>query len=312
MEFRRLGSTGLHVSTIGIGCNNFSARCDFEASRQVVHKALDLGVTLFDTSDSYGRGGSEDYLGQILGPRRADVVLATKFSQPMGDGPLMRGGSRRYIMRAVEASLRRLRTDWIDLYQLHFPDPATPIKETLRALDDLVRQGKVRYIGCSNLVAWQVIEALWTSRENNLHAFVTCQNQYSLLVRNVEDELLPAIRAYGLGLLPYYPLAGGFLSGKYLRGAPMPQDARLSYVERLSKRYVTERNWNRIEQLRKIAEARGRGLLDLAFAWLLAHPEVPSVIAGATKAEQVELNVKAGTFALDAAAMAEIDGISAG
>lgn len=311
MEFRRLGNTGLQVSTIGVGCNNFSARCDFEASRRVVHKALDLGITFFDTSDSYGKGGSEDYLGQILGPRRADVVVATKFSLPMGEGRLMKGASRRYIMRAVEASLQRLRTDWIDLYQLHFPDPETPIEETLRALDDLVHQGKVRYIGCSNLVAWQVVEALWTSRQNGLNTFVTSQNQYSVLVRDAEDELLPAIRAYGLGLLPYYPLAGGFLSGKYQREAPMPQDARLSYVERLSKRYVTERNWDRIEQLQKIARARGGTLLDLAFGWLLAHPEVPSVIAGATKPEQIEQNVKAGSFALDSEAMAEIGAISA-
>jgi aryl-alcohol dehydrogenase-like predicted oxidoreductase len=312
MEFRRLGNTGLRVSTTGLGCNNFSTRCDFEASRRVVHKALDLGICLFDTSDSYGRGGSEDYLGQILGPRRADIVLATKFSQPMDDGELMKGASRRYIMRAVEASLRRLRTDWIDLYQVHFPDRETPIEETLRALDDLVHQGKVRYIGCSNFAAWQVIEALWTSRQNGLHAFVSCQNQYSVLVRDVENELLPAIRAYGLGILPYYPLAGGFLSGKYQRGAPMPEGARLSYVERLSKRYVTDRNWGLIENLQKIAKARNRTLLDLAFAWLLAHPEVPSVIAGATKPEQIELNVQAGSFAIDAQTMSEIDAVFAG
>lgn len=311
MEFRRLGNTGLRVSTIGLGCNNFSARCDFVASRQVVHKAIDLGISFFDTSDSYGLGGSEDYLGQILGPRRADVVLATKFSQPMGDGVLMRGTSRRYIMRAVEASLRRLRTDWIDLYQVHFPDPTTPIEETLRALDDLVHQGKVRYIGCSNFAAWQVIEALWTSRQNGLLPFVSCQNQYNVLVRDAENELLPAIRAYGLGLLPYYPLGGGFLSGKYKRDAPMPEGARLSYVERLSKRYVTERNWTLIEKLQKFVDARSRTLLELAFAWLLAHPEVPSVIAGATKPEQIESNVKAGDFALDSQAMSEIDTILA-
>jgi aryl-alcohol dehydrogenase-like predicted oxidoreductase len=312
MEFRRLGNTGLRVSTIGLGCNNFSTRCDFEASRRVVHRALDLGICLFDTSDSYGRGGSEDHLGQILGPRRADIVLATKFSQPMDDGELMKGASRRYIMRAVEASLKRLRTDWIDLYQVHFPDSGTPIEETLRALDDLVHQGKVRYIGCSNFAAWQVIEALWTSRHNGLHGFVSCQDQYSVLVRDVENELLPAIRAYGLGLLPYYPLAGGFLSGKYQRGAPMPEGARLSYTERLSKRYLTDRNWQLIESLQKIAQARSRTLLDLAFAWLLAHPEVPSVIAGATKPEQIELNVQAGSFAIDAQTMSEIDAALAG
>lgn len=311
MEFRRLGKTGVRVSTIGLGCNNFSSRCDFEASRRVVHKALDLGISLFDTSDSYGRGGSEDYLGQILGPRRADIVLATKFSQPMGEGELMKGASRRYIMRAVEASLKRLRTDWIDLYQVHFPDPETPIEETLRALDDLVRHGKVRYIGCSNFAAWQVIEGLFISRHNGLDAFVSCQNEYSLLVREVENELVPAIRAYGLGLLPYFPLACGFLTGKYRRSAPMPEGARLSYVERLAKRYMTESNWRLIERLQKIASARGRTLLDLAFAWLLAHPEVPSVIAGATKPEQIELNVKAGSIALDAQAMSEIDGVLA-
>ncbi|HSB78343.1 MAG TPA: aldo/keto reductase, partial [Candidatus Methylomirabilis sp.] len=214
MKQRSLGKSGLQVSLIGLGCNNFGGRIDLEASRKVVHKALDLGITLFDTADIYGeRGGSETILGQVLGDRRKDIVLATKFGMPMDDAGVLKGASRRYILSEVEASLRRLRTDWIDLYQLHTPDPLTPIEETLRSLEDLIRQGKVRYIGCSNLPAWQVVEALWTARLLGINAFVSCQDEYSLVVRDPDRELLPTMEAYGLGLLPYFPLASGLLTG---------------------------------------------------------------------------------------------------
>ncbi len=313
MQLRNLGQSGLRVSTIGLGCNNFGGRIGLEATRAVIHKALDLGITLFDTADTYGeRGGSETLMGQILGDDRKRIVLATKFAMPMDDVGVKVGGSRRYIMQAVEDSLRRLRTDWIDLYQMHQTDPRTPIEETLRALDDLVRQGKVRYIGCSNFAAWQVVEAAWTARSNGLNPFVSHQDEYSLVFRKPEAELMPASRKYGLGMLPYFPLASGLLTGKYRRNAAMPADARLTKTARLADRYLTERNWQIAEELSDFVEARGRTMLELAFSWLLAQAPVTSVIAGATLPEQLEQNVKAGTWALDAEDLAEIDRITAG
>lgn len=313
MEIRNLGSSGLRVSLVGLGCNNFGGRLDVEATREVVHKALDLGITLFDTADVYGnRGGSEEQLGQVLGAKRKDIVLATKFALPMDDAETLKGGSRRYVMRAVEDSLRRLRTDWIDLYQLHRPDPLTPIEETLGALDDLIRQGKVRYIGCSNLPAWQVVEAQWTARHNGLGAFVCCQDEYSLLVRAPDRDLIPAMQKYGLGLLPYFPLASGLLTGKYERGAAMPAGARLTETPRYAERYLTEANWAIVERLREFCAARGRSMLELAFGWLAARPTVASVIAGATRPEQLEQNVRAVDWALGPEDMAEIDRITRG
>jgi len=307
---RNLGRSGLLVSLVGLGCNNFGGRIDLEASRKVVHKALDLGITLLDTADVYGnQGGSETCLGAILGDRRKDIVLATKFVMPMDKDGTLKGASRRYIMRAVEASLTRLKTDWIDLYQVHQPDPLTPIEETLRALDDLVRHGKVRYIGCSNFPAWQVVAAQWTSRHHDLEAFVSCQDEYSLLVRDVERELIPAMTQYGLGLLPYFPLASGLLTGKY-KGGAKPEGARLSYMPALADRYMTETNWRIVDGLAAFAAKRDRTLLQLAFSWLAARPTVSSVIAGATKPEQVELNVKAADWALTPEEMAEIDKIT--
>ncbi|MGB6545710.1 MAG: aldo/keto reductase [Candidatus Acidiferrales bacterium] len=312
MIHRKLGKSPLEVSLAGLGCNNFGNRCDLETTRRVVHKALDLGITFFDTADIYGnKGGSETFLGQSLGSRRKDIVLATKFGMVMDDAKTMKGASRAYIMSAAEASLRRLGTDYIDLYQLHRPDPKTPIEETLRALEDLIRQGKVRHIGCSNLQAWQVVEAQWTARKIGSHAFISCQDEYSLIVREPERELIPAIRAYGLALLPYFPLAGGFLTGKYKRGQPMPHGARLNTAKHLTDRYVTDANWEIVERLEKFCAQRGRTLLDLAIAWLAAQPEIPSVIAGATKPEQVEQNVRAVEWALSAEELAEVDRLAA-
>jgi aryl-alcohol dehydrogenase-like predicted oxidoreductase len=313
MELRNLGRSGLRVSAIGLGCNNFGGRIGLEASRAVVHAALDAGITLFDTADVYGeRGGSETALGQILGPRRKDIVLATKFGMPMDDAGVLKGGSRRYIIAAVEASLTRLRTDWIDLYQLHQADPLTPIEETLRALEDLTRAGKIRYAGCSNLPAWQVVDAVWTARTAGLAGFVSCQDEVSLLVRKHEAELMPAMRAQGLGLLPYFPLASGLLTGKYKRNTALPADARLTKTQRLADRYLTDENWAVAEKLGDFAAARGHTLLELAFSWLLARPPVSSVIAGATKPEQVSANVAAGGWALTAEDMAAIDAITSG
>ena len=311
MELRNLGRSGLRVSAIGLGCNNFGGRIGLEESRAVVHAALDQGITLFDTADAYGeRGGSETALGDILGPRRKDIVLATKFALPMDDAETMKGASRRYIMQAVEASLRRLRTDWIDLYQQHRPDPVTPIEETLRALDDLIRAGKVRYAGCSNLPAWQVADAVWTARRDHMAGFVSCQDELSLLVRGNEAELLPAMRAHGLGLLPYFPLASGLLTGKYVRNQPMPDGARLTKTQRLADRYLTDANWAAAERLQDFAEARGHTVLELAFSWLLAQAPVSSVIAGATRPEQVAANAAAGGWALTAEDLAEVDRIA--
>jgi aryl-alcohol dehydrogenase-like predicted oxidoreductase len=221
------------------------------------------------------------------------------------------GGSRRYIMSAVEDSLRRLRTDWIDLYQMHQTDPRTPIEETLRALDDLVHQGKVRYVGCSNFPAWQMVEAQWTARSNGLNAFVSCQDEYSLVFRKPEEELMPAARKYGLGLLPYFPLASGLLTGKYRRNASLPAGTRLANTQRLADRYLTERNWEVAERLGDWVEARGKTMLELAFSWLLAQSPVASVIAGATRPEQLEQNVKAGGWHLSAEELAEIGAIAA-
>lgn len=308
MKQRNLGKSGLAVSVVGLGCNNFGDRTDPEASRKVIHKALDLGITLFDTADIYGKfGGSENSLGQFLGDRRKDIVLATKFGMPMDKAETMKGASRRYIMAAADASLRRLKTDWIDLYQIHRPDPLTPIDETLRALDDLVRQGKIRYIGCSNFAAWQVVEAQWTSRHLGLNAFVSCQDEYSLLKRELERDLAPAMQAYGLGLLPYFPLASGLLTGKYKRNASMPDGTRFGNNQQLADRYLTDANWVIVERLDKFCLERGHSLLELAFSWLAANPLVSSIIAGATKPEQLDLNLRAVDWALTAEDMAEMD-----
>jgi aryl-alcohol dehydrogenase-like predicted oxidoreductase len=308
MNRRSLGKSGLQVSTVGLGCNNFGGRIDLDATRKVVHKALDLGITLFDTADIYGDdGGSEDCLGQILGDRRKDIVLATKFGMEFGKTGVMKGASRRYIMSAVEDSLRRLKTDWIDLYQLHAPDPLTSMEETLRSLDDLVRQGKVRYIGCSNLPAWQVVEAQWIARQQGLESFISCQDEYSLVRRDLESELQPAMQRYDLGLLPFFPLASGLLTGKYKRNAPPPEGTRFATTQRLAERYATAANWAIVEGLADFCAKRGHSLLELAFSWLLARPPVASVIAGATKPEQLEQNVKAADWALTPEDLAEID-----
>ena len=311
MQIRNLGRSGLRVSLVGLGCNNFGGRIDLEASRKVVHKALDLGITLFDTADTYGNfGGSETCLGEILGAKRKDIVLASKFGMAMNAEGTIKGASRRYIMSEVEASLKRLKTDWLDLYQLHAPDPLTPIEETLRALDDLVRQGKVRYIGCSNLPAWQVVEAQWTSKQLGLESFISAQDEYSLVVRHIDRELVPALAAYDIGLLPFFPLASGLLTGKYKRNAPMPAGTRLTNTQRLADRFLTELNWQIAEKLGDFAATRGKSLLELAFSWLACRPQVASVIAGATKPEQIEANVKAADWVLTPAEMAEIDRIT--
>lgn len=310
MEIRNLGKSDLRVSLVGLGCNNFGV-LPIEASRKVVDRALELGITLFDTADVYGnRSGSEEQLGAILGPRRKDIVLATKFGMQMDDAGTKSGASRQYVLEAAEASLRRLRTDWIDLYQLHRPDPNTPLEETLASLDELVRQGKVRHIGCSNLSAAQVAEATAIARERKLTPFISAQDEYSLLKRDIERELVPALEAHGMGLLPYFPLASGLLTGKYKPGAEIPAGTRMSVMKRLADRYMTERNWAIVGKLETFCAARGHSLLELAFSWLASRPCLSSVIAGATRAEQVEQNVKAVNWTLTPEELAEVDRIT--
>ena len=309
MELRNLGASGLRVSVVGLGCNNFGQRIDLETSRAVIHKALDAGITLFDTADTYGgRGGSETAMGQILGDRRKDIVLASKFGMAMDDGE-KKGASRRYMMAAVEASLKRLKTDWLDLYQVHQPDPLTPIEETLRGLDDLVRAGKVRYVGCSNYSAAQVTEAQWAARHLNLNAFISCQDEYNLLKRDLDGERLGVMQRYGLGLLPFFPLASGLLTGKHKRGAAA-SGTRLATAQ-FAGRFMTDANFDIVEKLEAFVTARGHTMTDLAFSWLAARAPVASIIAGATKPEQIEANVKATGWTLTGDDMAEIDKLTA-
>lgn len=277
----------------------------------MIHKAIDLGITLFDTADIYaGMGGSETVLGEVLGDRRKDIVLATKYSKPMTNDGTKQGASRRYIMFAVEASLKRLKTDYIDLYQQHDYDPLTPIEETLRALDDLVRQGKVRYLGNSNFPAWRIAEAEYVARQMGVNRFVSCQDEYSLVMRDIEKDLLPAAQEYRLGLLPFFPLASGLLTGKYQRGAAAPADTRFGKAPAMRDRYVTPRNEDIVEKLQAFVQKRGHTMLELAFSWLASRPQVASVIAGATRVEQIEQNVKAIAWTLSSEEIAEIDAIT--
>ncbi|MER2535166.1 MAG: aldo/keto reductase [Rhizobiaceae bacterium] len=313
MDTRNLGSSGLRVSAVGLGCNNFGGRIGLDATTAVVDRAIDLGITLFDTADSYGnRGGSETALGQSLGDRRKKIVLATKVGWAMDDDGVLKGGARRYVMSAVEDSLRRLKTDWIDLYQFHVVDPLTPIEETLRAFDDLVRAGKVRYVGWSNAAAWQLADAVWTSRHHGLARFVSTQAEFSLLETGARRELIPACAAMGVGLLPFFPLASGLLSGKYRRGEAMPAGTRLATTPKMGERYMTDANWEKLAALEAFSAANGKTLLDVAFAWLLSFNAVSSVIAGATRPEQIDANVAAAGWRLDAAQRAEVDRILAG
>jgi aryl-alcohol dehydrogenase-like predicted oxidoreductase len=307
MQFRRLGNSGLQVSIVGLGCNNFGSRLDAEATARVVHAALDCGITLLDTADVYGNGQSEEYIGRALKGRRSDAVIATKFGSSMGEGPYSRGASRRYIHRAVEASLRRLDTDYIDLYQLHRPDPQTDLDETLSTLDDLVRDGKVRYIGSSNFEGWQIADADWIARTNHWAPFVSAQNSYSLLNRELEKDVIPACRQFNIGMLPYFPLASGMLTGKYRRNEDAPEGTRLGGNPRARGRYFTDENFDKVEALQAFAEQRGLSLLHVAIGGLAAQPQVSSVIAGATKPEQVEANTHAGDWTPSPEDLAEID-----
>jgi aryl-alcohol dehydrogenase-like predicted oxidoreductase len=292
MRTRRLGNDGPDVSVVGLGCNNFGGRVDLDGTRAVVDAALDAGVTLFDTADIYGnKGGSESFLGEVLEGRRDRVVLATKFGGDMGDGTTARG-SRDYIHKAIDASLQRLRTDYVDLYQYHTPDKTTPFAETFGALDELVRAGKVRYVGHSNLSAEQVEEVDKLARDNGWARPVSAQNRYSLMHREPEDDLLPVCDRLGLGVLPYFPLASGLLTGKYKRGQTPPEGTRLADREEV----FTDETFDRLEAIEAFAADRNASLLEVAIGGLLAQPAVASVISGATKPEQVRANAAAGEW----------------
>jgi aryl-alcohol dehydrogenase-like predicted oxidoreductase len=306
MEYRYLGNSGLQVSVVGLGTNNFGGRMDFEAAQPVIHKCLDLGITFFDTADVYGgRGKSEEILAPALKGVRHDVVIATKSYSAMGEGPYWSGASRKYLTDALDACLRRLDTDYIDYYQMHRWDPQTPVEETLRFLDDAVSSGKVRYIGNSNYTAWQVVESAWTAKTEHLTPFIGAQNAYNLLDRSIERELVPACLKYGLGMIPFSPLAGGFLTGKYQPNQPPPEGARLAGQQ--GSRVLNEGNFNSLAKLEKFAEDHGHPMVDLAVGWLASQPVVASVITGASTPEQVEQNVKGGEWRLTADELAEID-----
>ena len=311
MEYRQLGSSGVRVSAIGLGTNQFGGVVDQAGVTEIVHGALDLGINFINTADVYTGGRSEETLGVALEDRWQHVVLATKVEHNTGEGPNDWGASRYHILNGVEASLRRLRTDHIDLYQIHTYDETTPIEETLRVLDDLVRSGKVRYVGASNFMAWQLARANLLAEIRGWPAFVTVQPHYHMLQRAIEAELVPYCREFKVGILPYFPLAGGFLTGKYRRGESAPPGSRgerSGYVQQ----YMTDANYTRLERLSAWAQERDHSMVELAFAWLLAEPQVSSVIAGATRLAQVETNAAAGGWSLTAEERAEVDKILAG
>ena len=315
MKYRQLGRSGLTVSVVGLGCNNFGGKplhaeagtvygfMDLAQTRAVVDAAFEAGVTLYDTADVYGQGGSETFLGEIFKGRRHEVVLATKWGSGMDARPDIAWGSRRYVRQACEASLRRLKTDYIDLYQMHWPDPRTPLAETIDALDELVNDGKLRYTGHSHFSGWQVADGDWIARSAGRTRFISAQNHYSLLERTAEAELLPACERFGVGLLPYFPLANGLLTGKYRRGQPAPSGTRMA------GRTIDAATYDLIEALLDYAQARGRTLVDIAVGALLAKPVVASVITGATKAAQIQSNAAAATWAPSAEDLQALDAI---
>ena len=311
MEYRRLGQTGLEVSTIGLGTNNFGGRIDFEATKKVLHQTMEEGINFLDCANTYGAGKSEEFIGQVLGKEhRHEMIIATKVGNgPMGGpppGPNQKGGTRHHILEQVDLSLKRLDTDYIDLYYMHRWDPDTAIEETMRALDDLVHSGKVRYLGCSNYTSWQMVEAIWTAKAQNLYNYCCVQPEYSLVVRDVEKELVPAAKRYGMSLIPFFPLASGFLTGKYSQGEEPPEGTRFAGSPNMGNRYFNDDNWSLLGKLQSFAGERGHSVAELAFSWLLGNPVVPSVIAGATKPEQVTANAQAAGWQLSDNEMAEI------
>ncbi|MDP6822194.1 MAG: aldo/keto reductase [Dehalococcoidia bacterium] len=321
MKYRRLGSTGLLVSTIGLGANNFGQMSpsqvagdsvDLETTSAILDACQENGINFVDTSDLYSEGQSEEFIGQSLKGRRHDFVIGSKAGMKWAGGVNREGLTAAHLKRSIDDSLRRLQTDYIDLYQMHIQDPLTSIEETLRALDDIVASGKVRYVGCSNFLAWEVVEAIQISRRNGWPEFATVEAEFSMLEREPERELVHAAAKYETGILPYYPLASGFLTGKYKRGMDLPEGSRLARIQWIADRHINDESFDLLESLERFASERGHTIVELAFAWLLAHPEVSSVIAGATRVEQVVQNAAASEWELTAADMAELDGILPG
>jgi aryl-alcohol dehydrogenase-like predicted oxidoreductase len=317
MAIRNLGRCGLQVSVLGLGCSNFGGRLDERAATDVVGAALDRGITTFDTADIYCDGRSEEVLGAAIAGRRDQVVLATKCGNPPSDSarrpPNRRGGSsRHFIVHAVEQSLRRLRTDYIDLFQMHQPDPLTPIEETLSALDDLIRAGKVRYAGSSNFAGWQIADAAWAARTNRLQPFVSAQNHYSLLRRQVEEDVVPACLHFGVGVMPWFPLASGMLTGKYRRNQPIPPGSRMSRIDMpIFTQFLTDENFDRVEALERFADAQHVTLTEVAYGWLAAQPGVACILSSASSPEQVVANAAAAiAWSPSADDLAEIDRIA--
>jgi aryl-alcohol dehydrogenase-like predicted oxidoreductase len=317
MEYRVLGTSGLKVSEVSLGGDTFGREIDEQATASVISHAIGLGINYIDTADVYGRGGgrSEEFIGKALKGRRSAMIVATKFGVAVGEGNQQFAskeglGARAYVMKSVDASLKRLNTDYIDLYQFHRPDPTTPMEETLRAMDDLVKAGKVRFIGGSNLPAWELCEALWISRSAGLQSFATVQPRYNLIDRHCEEELVPCCESYGIGVIPWYPLAGGFLTGKYRRGAVLPGGTRFQSNPDMYAWLLSDSNFDRLEKLDVFARERGHTVAELAIAWLVSHPWISTVIAGVTRPEQVSANVSAAGWKLTAGEMKEIDRIT--
>ena len=309
MKYRHLGNSGLEVSVIGLGTNNFGGRMEFKEARDVIFAALDEGINLIDTANMYSHGNSEEIIGRALVDRRDEALIATKFGMLWEEGPHGKGGSRKHVMDALEGSLRRLQTDHIDLHQIHRQDPETPIEETLRALDDAVRDGKVRYIGLSNFDPWRIADAQWTARHYGFVPLISSQPEYSMLERGAERAVLPVCEHFGLGTLPYFPLAHGFLTGKYRRDEQVPEGTRLALTPAAQEKRLTDANFDVLEQLEVFVEKRSHTMVELAFAWLLARKSVGSVIAGASSPEQVRQNAAAAEWELTADEMDELSGI---
>jgi len=307
MDYRGLGKSGLKVSEIGLGTNTFGSRADEQTSISIINNALELGINFIDTAEMYTQGRSEEIIGKAVKGKRSQVVIATKFGYVRTVSPKERGGSRSYIIKALENSLRRLNTDYIDLYYLHYPDTKTPIEETLRALDDMVHAGKVRYLACSNFAAWQLCEAEWTSRLHNLKPFIAIQSRYNMLDRSIEQEMVPCCQSYGIGVVPWGPLASGFLTGKYARSPEIP--ARFSPSTGIYRDVFTEANFDKLTKLKAFAEERSHSVGELAVAWLLSRPWLGSVITGATNAEQVSSNAAAGDWKLTTEDIIQLDKI---
>jgi aryl-alcohol dehydrogenase-like predicted oxidoreductase len=308
MNYRQLGNAGLMVSEIGLGTNQFGGKVDLKTTKEIIRAAVEAGINLIDTADIYQDGRSEEFIGKAVSGIRDQVLIATKVHYPVGEGPNQHGSSRQHIMEGVEASLRRLNVDVIDLYQLHDWDEQTPIQETMRALDDLISSGKVRYLGASNFSSWQVTHANALAELKGWSAFVSVQPHYNMLVREIEEQLLPACEYFGWGVLPYFPLAGGFLTGKYHQDEEPPEGSRGETSEYVQG-FMTPENYRKIERLEEFAQARGHTMTELAHAWLLSQPQVSSVISGASRAEHVNSNTRAAGWKLPEADLEEVEGI---